>query len=255
MPHTDPIEQSPSSEANKSSASQEIPRLVWNPKVHYHIHSFPPLVPVLCQINPFYCLKYIYLKSHFDITLPSEPSPFKWSLSFRFSYHISAWVSPHLHTFYTTPSALLILLHLITRIPLFKNYKSWSFSPYNAVVMSSETFSSVPFYRTLAVCVLPLKLRDQISHPYKTGKNYWSSYFNFVLLGSKREDRIFWAEGKRIFAEFKPRFISSCMQFDSLVSFQNDVNVDTFLKIICYPSLCWGSVVHPVHDESKLAYH
>ena len=32
------MEQSPSWEANKSSASQEIPRFLWNLKVYYHTH-------------------------------------------------------------------------------------------------------------------------------------------------------------------------------------------------------------------------
>ena len=44
--------QSPSWEANWFAASQEIPRILWNPKVHHRTHKRPPPVPILCQPNP-----------------------------------------------------------------------------------------------------------------------------------------------------------------------------------------------------------
>ena len=78
--------QSPSWEANWFEASQEIPRISRNPKVHYRTHKRPPPIPILGQPNPGHIPTSHLLEIQPNIIHPSTPRSPQWSLSLRFPH-------------------------------------------------------------------------------------------------------------------------------------------------------------------------
>jgi hypothetical protein len=117
------MEQNSSWKANQFAASQEIPHILWNSKVHYRIHKCPPPVSILAQLNPVHTPT-SYILIHVNIILPSTPGFPKWSLSLSFPHQKPVHVSP-LPIRATCPTHL-ILLDFITRTVMGEEYISWS---------------------------------------------------------------------------------------------------------------------------------
>jgi hypothetical protein len=61
------MELSPSQEVASSAATQELPSMLWNPKVHYHVNKSPLLATVPSQISPFHSTQSYVSKIHHNI--------------------------------------------------------------------------------------------------------------------------------------------------------------------------------------------
>ena len=193
------MEQSPSWEANRFWGSEEIPHILWNPKVHYRSHKWSPAVPSLSQLHPVHTPTSHFLKIHLNIILSFTPGSPKLSLS-------SGFPTKTLYTTLLSPiratcAAHLIILDFITRTVLGEEYRSLSSSLCSFLhsLLTSSLLGPNILLNTLFSNTLSLRSSlsesDHVSQPYKTtGKIIVLCILIFKYLDSKLEDKRFCTE-------------------------------------------------------------
>ena len=180
--------QSPTWEANWFAASQEIPRISRNPKVHYRTHKRPPPVSILASpiqsiySHPTSWRSILTLSTHLRLGLPSGLLPS--------GFPTKTLYTPLSSPIRTTCPAHLILLYFISRTILDEQYKSFNSSLCNLLhspVTSSllgpnillNTMFSNTHYFTLAMKNKLVVIKN-INKKYQKLRKYYYIKWNFL---------------------------------------------------------------------------
>ena len=183
--------QSPSWAANWFTASQEIPRISRNRKVHYRTHKRPPPVSILGQPNPVHIPTSHLLEIHPNIIHQFTPRSPQLSLSLRFPHQDP--IHPLSSPMHATCPAHLILLDFITRTILGEAYKSFSssfcnhlHSPVTSSLLGPNILLNAMFSNTLSF-LSSHNVSDQVSHPYKTTRKIIILYILRHYIGKQKQ--------------------------------------------------------------------
>jgi len=184
--------QSPSWTANRFAASQEIPQISRNPKVHYRTRNRPPPVSILGQPNPVHIPTSHLLVIHPNIIHPSTPRSPHWSLSLRFPHQdLLTYLLTYLITYLLSYLLTYLLTYSTVQIP------SWEANRF-AVSQEIPRISPNPkvHYRThkrpppVSILGQPnpvhiptshlLEIHPNIIHPSTPRSPHWSLSLRFT---------------------------------------------------------------------------
>ena len=182
------MEQTPSWEVNRLSASQEIPRNLWKPKVHVSPRHLSLSWATTIQSMPWRCM--LILSSHLCLILPSSLFPS--------GFPTKTLYAPLISSIRATCLAHLFHLGLITQILLGEEYKplcsslcSCLHSLVTSCLGGQNILLSTLFSNTLSLRS-SLNVSDHVSHPYKTRSKFkFLIILIFMFLDSELEDKRF----------------------------------------------------------------
>ena len=116
-------------EPNWFAARQEIPRILWNPKVHYRTQKLPPPVPILGQPNPVHIPTSIvynvwkFMETESEVNITSD-----WVSSFKLPCIRSTVPEGRAGTYLLTPWCR-VLLEKLTGLQLVKKFPAFLWNP------------------------------------------------------------------------------------------------------------------------------
>ena len=159
--------------SNNSSASQQVPLILWNPQVHYQVYMIPPLVPILCQISPVHPPPPIpFFKIDFNIVLQSMPR----SLFLRFSHKNPVRISsPPPYILYTQTITFVFIwspgYYLVWTTDHEARHYTVSSSPLFPHPLQAQIYSSAPYSCISSEYVPPSMWQTGLSHHIKQAKS------------------------------------------------------------------------------------
>jgi hypothetical protein len=167
---TNSMEISPSWEVASCAVTQEFPKILWNPKVHYRVHKRPPLVPILSQINPIHPISLwsiLILSTHLRLGHPSGVFPSRFPTNILYAFRFTSIRA-------TCPVHLIII-----------------------IILSKSTSHEAPHYAVFSKLTLFHLSSVQIfsSEPSSQTPSVFCSYIMiFTFLDTRWEDKRFETE-------------------------------------------------------------